>query len=119
MKKTVKFSGTTRDEVVYLTAVLIPKIKEKVKNYVDLITSSVDLFRRSRNSETTHIYSFDRYAQIEAVDNGIVVHIIYKRGTRLSDVEIEDAKRDGTYIIEQIETMIDALEEQEPQEIKT
>jgi hypothetical protein len=115
MKKTVKFSGTKGNDKAYFTAILFPKNKEKLRSYVKLIRSSVP--SSGKFGEKDEVYEnamlLEASARVEIFDGKIIIRILYTiPGGFFEEDELKLAKDNSSRIVEEIETLIAALEEE-------
>ena len=114
MKKTVKFSGTEDDKIAYLTDVIIPKKKENLRKYFKSIKSSAQLGEKVDQGVFSQGFrdTDRRFAKLELQEDKIILRLRYVAQGIAWRYGIEDAKRDAFHIVEQIETLIDAFEEE-------
>ncbi|MBU4285081.1 hypothetical protein KKF60_01145 [Patescibacteria group bacterium] len=112
MEKIVKFSGTKQDNRAYLTVIFAPKNKEKLKDYVDFVRLSAHLGKDTTGGKGELGVSLnnyiDRFAQLEVKDDRIILQVLYVSTSSFAGY-FENIERDYPYIVEQIETLIDAL----------
>ena len=106
MKKITKFSGSDKDVAAYFTAIFIPKHKEKLKDYLECLESSVHLGEKNKDGFFgCTLVGIDRFARIQIKEDRIILRIRYVQLRDYSN--LLHAKQDSLYIVEQIETLID------------